>query len=89
MKRFCDKKDLFGKPNEGFHQYQAIGDWILTLIGALVLALITWGIAKAFGKELPFVFITFLWFVFLVLLGIFLHYLFCVDTRVSKFLNIS
>lgn len=85
----CKYKDVFGKPNEGFHQYQAIGDWVLTLVLALVFSGITYGIYNAVDgrktDEFPFIFITFLWFVFFVLLAVILHLIFCVDTRVIKF----
>jgi hypothetical protein len=67
--------EIFGKPNEGIHSYRildlAIVDIIMTIIGAIIISLI-------FKINL------FLTLIFLFLLGIILHRLFCVNTTINK-----
>ncbi len=89
--RFCQYKDIFGKPNRGFHKYQAIGDWILTIILALFLSGITSYILNKNSSKpvMPFLGIVFFWFVGLVVFAIFLHYLFCVKTRLNVSMGIN
>lgn len=72
----CNYKDSLGIPGKGVHTHLfgiAIVDVIMTIIGAYLLS-----------KILPFKFITIL--IFLFLLGIFLHRIFCVKTTVDKLL---
>ena len=77
MKRPCQFKDMFGKPGTGLHSYRvldiAIVDLALTVLGALILSWI-----------LPIPFMVML--SILLLLGIFMHWLFCVDTTINKLL---
>ena len=74
----CQYQDLFGKVGQGLHSYRlfniAIVDVILTLIVAQLLA-------KTFPKYSVGYYL-----VFLFLLGIILHRLFCVRTTVDKWL---
>lgn len=67
--------EIFGKPKEGVHSYRildlAIVDIIMTIIGAITITLIF---------KINF----FLILIFLFLLGIFLHRLFCVNTTINK-----
>lgn len=67
--------EIFGKPNKGVHSYRildlAIADIIMTIIGAIIISLI-------FKINL------FLTLIFLFLLGIVLHRLFCVNTTINK-----
>jgi hypothetical protein len=78
---FCKYKDLFGKPNEGLHSYRLPGldlaalDVILTFFVGLII----WGFAtnkKSFFQIM----------VILILIGIILHRLLCVRTKIDKFL---
>lgn len=72
----CKYKDIFGKPGEGAHSIRifniAIVDVILTFVSAFVLKLIMPGFS--------YWSIT----VFLFLLGIILHHMFCVKTTIDK-----
>lgn len=75
---FCPFKaysEIFGKPNQGVHSYRildlAIADIIMTIIGAIIISLIF---------KINF----FLTLIFLFLLGIVLHRLFCVNTTINK-----
>ena len=74
---FCKYKNMFGKPNEGVHSYRifniAIVDVLLTIILGFIISLLT-------NYKLIYVLI------FLFLLGIFMHRLFCVQTTIDKIL---
>ena len=78
--RLCKYKHALGVPGEGVHSTRflgvAINDVIMTLVGAFI-------ISKSFGFPLTPVTIT------LFLLGIFLHWLFCVPTTVGKLLGLA
>ncbi len=73
----CKYKDALGHPGKGIHSYRfmgvAIADVIMTIIGALILSFL---IKKSFLLVLIFLFI----------LGIILHRLFCVRTTIDKLL---
>lgn len=79
---FCKYKDALGRPRKGAHSIRiplldvAAIDVLLTVLGA-------WGISWWF--LVPF------WqsFLGLFLLGIFMHRLFCVKTKVDEFLEKS
>jgi len=71
---FKEYRHIFGKENEGIHSYRflnyALMDVIFTLIGAIILS---------YFLKIHFLPI----FIFLILLGILLHYLFCVETTLN------
>jgi hypothetical protein len=71
----CKYKDIFGKPKEGIHNYRfmdfAIVDIIFTILGAYIIYKYT---QYDFYKVLISLFI----------LGIILHKLFCVDTKLNS-----
>jgi hypothetical protein len=73
----CAYKDALGKPGKGIHSYRLFGvaivDVILTILGAMLIAYFS---KYDFYKILIFLFI----------LGIILHRLFCVKTTVDKLL---
>lgn len=73
----CKYKNSLGKPKEGVHFYRlfniAIVDVLFTIIGAFLLSYVF---------NLPFVYVL----LFLFLLGIVLHKLFCVETTIHKLL---
>ena len=72
---FKQFSDIFGKPNEVVHSYRifniAIVDVISTIIGALIISYIF---------NINFI----LLLIFMFLLGIVLHRLFCVNTTINK-----
>lgn len=86
----CKYRNALGVPNKGFHKYQAIGDWIGTIILALIFSGITYYFSNRniVKNKLPFPFILFLWFVGFILLAMFLHYIFCVKSRVNVFFGL-
>lgn len=73
----CKYSDIFGKPNEGVHSYRffdvAIVDFIITIIVGFLIS---------YFFNLSFIYTL----IFLFVLGIFLHRLFCVKTTVDKLL---
>ena len=82
----CKYKNLFGEPNTGLHSYRifnfAIFDILATLVGGVIfhqVIIVEW--LKMYG-------IIKLWMVivFMFVLGILLHQLFCVRTTVDKLL---
>ena len=77
MTNLCKYKDILGVPCEGIHSYRfggvAIMDVIMTIIAGFF-------ISYFFKKS--FLYTT----IFLFVLGIILHRLFCVRTTVGKFL---
>lgn len=74
----CAYKDLFGIPGQGIHERRFAGmalmDWIQTIFGSACIA---------------YLFNISFWKVFLamVIIGEWLHYIFCVDTPVVKFIK--
>jgi hypothetical protein len=75
---FCKYKNIFGKVGEGVHSYRifniAIVDVILTLLLAFIIYL--------FIPKYSFISIS----VFLFIIGIISHRLFCVPTTINKLL---
>ena len=73
----CKYRDLFGKPNEGVHQYRLFSIAIIDIAATIVIGVIIANLTK-----------TPLWItlVVLFLLGIVLHRAFCVRTTIDKLL---
>jgi len=78
MSSYCPFRkysDIFGKVNEGVHAYRifdiAVIDVILTIIGGFIISFI-------FKINIILILI------FLFLMGILLHRLFCVNTTINK-----
>ena len=73
----CQYKDLFGKPNTGIRKYRifniAIYDVVVTIF---IVWILSWFFRWPFYRLLIFVFI----------LGIFVHRLFCVRTGIDQYL---
>ena len=77
----CQYKDIFGKPGEGVHSYRlfniAVVDVVLTVLLGLLIAYwmqLNWRWASLVVLSM-------------FLLGIFSHWLFCVDTTIHKWLT--
>ena len=81
MCMFAEYKDILGVPREGIHSMRffdfAVMDFIMTFIGSCI-------IAYFFKINVLFVFL------YLFILGEYLHILFCVDTKfLSIFFNLK
>lgn len=75
----CNYKDILGTPKKGFHTHY-FGFAIFDLLGTIFLSFL-------FGnfeikKSLKY-------FVILMLIAIFLHWLFCVKTKLNSFLMLN
>lgn len=70
----CQYRDIFGKVNEGAHSYRFIGiaivDLVLTILGAYIIS--KWR-GYSFGWT----------FFILMIVGLVLHRLFCVNTTLT------
>lgn len=77
---FCEYRHIFGKEGEGAHSYRVFGiaavDLVLTI---LVAVLISWYTRKNVVVV----------FAILMILAIFLHWLFCVKTRINGWLGLN
>jgi len=79
--RLCKYKDIFGKPGTGAHSYRIFDIAIVDTLLAILLGYIIWHIS---GKKLNPYYVA----VFIFLLGLFSHWLFCVETTVNKFFGL-
>ena len=77
MYNLCKYKDILGKPNQGVHSYRifniAIVDVLLTIIAAYILSVVT-------KYKLIYTLL------FMFMLGIISHRIFCVRTTIDKLL---
>ena len=75
MVDFCKYKNIFGEPGKGVHSYRvmniAVVDVLFTIIGAALISYFT---------KYPFLYVL----ATLFILGIFFHWLFCVDTTIDR-----
>jgi hypothetical protein len=73
----CKYKDSLGIPNKGIHSYRflglAIADVIMTIIASIIISYLF---------KISFIYVT----LFLFILGIVLHKVFCVRTTIDKLL---
>ena len=73
----CKYRNSLGIPHQGIHSYRlfglAIADVIFTIIGAMIIS---------YFSKMSFIYTL----IFLFLLGIILHRLFCVRTTIDKLL---
>ena len=77
--RFCQYKDIFGKPGTGPHSYRLFDIAIVDTLLAVLLGYIIWRISKKNPYYIA---------IFVFLLGLFSHWLFCVETTVNKFFGL-
>lgn len=75
---FCKYKDIFGEPKIGIHSFRFLNIAIVDVILTFILAFII----KKYLFDKPYYIILLLTF----FLGIFLHWLFCVDTTINSFI---
>jgi len=71
----CPYKDILGKPNTGVHSYRILNIAIVDVIATLLLAIIISFISKQN---------VLLIFCILIIISLFIHKLFCVDTTLTK-----
>jgi len=79
MQRQCQYQNIFGTPEKGVHSYRIFNIAIVDVILTLLLAMIITYFTKYSYKNI---------LLFLLLTGIFLHWFFCVNTTVNRFLGL-
>ena len=83
MGNLCKYKNLFGPPGKGVHSIRvfdiAIVDVIATIVGTKIIQLV---INEYFNIKITFTRL----FIYIGVLGIILHRLFCVRTTIDKLL---
>ena len=77
MVNLCKYKDLFGKPNEGIHQYRIFD---IAIVDVIVVVFCSWIISRIL--RLPFL----LTLAIIFAIGIVVHRLVCVRTGLDKML---
>lgn len=92
--KLCEYKNIFGEPNTGIHSYRifniAIVDTLATIVVAIIITLVIkllW--KKKFKSQKNKYLIIWIFVIILIslfLLGIFAHWLFCVNTTINKYL---
>lgn len=76
----CEYKDIFGKPNEGFHRFRVFGFAAVDVAGVFFIAIPIWYPLRQklhYGTVVLLVFLT----------GIVLHRVFCVKTKLDGILR--
>ena len=73
---FCEYKEIFGKPNEGAHSLRVLNIAIIDVILTFIVSYVIYKLYPVYSywKTTVFMFI----------LGIILHRLFCVNTTINK-----
>ncbi len=76
--KLCSYRNMFGAPNNGVHSYKlldiAVVDVVFTILAAYLISMYT-----------KYTFL--LTSISLFALGIFFHYIFCVETTIAKILS--
>lgn len=89
MKYLCQYKDLLGKPGTGIHSFRIFDIAIVDLLVVLLFGgLITWILYKKGSKKVKH---NIKWYllgisVALILLGIIVHRVFCINTTVNTWI---
>ena len=72
---FCKYKNIFGEPGKGAHSYRFMN---VAIVDVVLTFLVAWIISYFTKYSYVYVLAT------LFLLGIYLHWLFCVDTTIHR-----
>ena len=79
LTRSCKYKDALGVPGQGFHSVRVLNVALLAVVGTFALALMFSQLTGA----------SYLWSLLLMFgFGVGLHWLFCVETSLNKFLGL-
>jgi hypothetical protein len=87
MVDFCKYKNIFGEPGKGVHKYRLGGIAVVDMGLTILLAAVTtwiWHRRHKRAKPSKVVCYFLLVLLILILIGIFLHWLFCVDTALNR-----
>lgn len=72
----CKYKNILGVPGKGFHKHFGVGFAILDLLATIIIAYV---LSKIIGKSFLKVFLS------IMIIATFLHWLFCVKTKLNVF----
>ena len=78
----CKYSDMVGKPNTSVHKYRFLNIAIVDVIATIIVAYIIYYICYYMNIKTSFSYIL----IILFLLGILMHYIFCVKTTINQFL---
>ena len=79
---FCEYSEIFGKPGKGVHKYRFFDIAIVDVILSILLALVIHYFLQVFGVKTNVYSVI----IFVFILGIISHRLFCVRTTIDKLL---
>ncbi len=73
---FCKYKNIFGEVNKGVHSYRVFDIAIVDVIGTILIGILLNTLCPRYKLEHILI--------FLFLLGIIMHKIFCVNTKINK-----
>jgi len=82
MKGLCKYSALLGIPGKGLHKYRIFNIAIVDVLLSILLAIAIYYLLKYLDYKVKFYYIL----IFVFLLGIILHRIFCVKTTIDKLL---
>lgn len=97
---FCDYKNSLGEPRKGMHEKRFLGFAVVDLVGTIVIGLVLAfisGFILSFAMKLDmslwntikyWFILSVFWIIVAFLFGIFMHWLFCVETELNKMLGL-
>jgi len=78
--KFCKYKNIFGEPGKGVHKYRLFGFAFLDIFLSVVLAVL---ISYKFKINLLKCLVG------VLVVGVFSHWIFCVDTKLNEILGLT
>jgi len=82
MKGLCKYSTIFGIPGKGLHKYRIFNIAIVDVLLSILLATVIYYLLRYLDYKVKFCYIL----IFVFLLGIILHRVFCVKTTIDKLL---
>ena len=82
MKGLCKYSTIFGIPGKGLHKYRIFNIAIVDVLLSILLATVIYYLFRYLDYKVKFCYIL----IFVFLLGIILHRVFCVKTTIDKLL---
>lgn len=77
----CQYKNVFGKPNNGLHSYRVAGFAIIDIVLTLLVAILI-----CYMRSLNSIKSVLIYFIYLMLIAVILHRIFCVNTTLNLML---
>lgn len=86
MSLLCKYKDILGKPNTGLHSIRFLNIAIIDLLLTFLASYYIYVMCKKYHKNLNIYYFILILFL-LLLLGTYMHIIFCVDTTITRLLK--